>query len=261
MCTRAVGGLAHYFEQEGLSTTQISLIREHTEVIRPPRALWVPFELGRPLGVPNDQKFQAGVLSACLKLLEAAAGPVLEDYAEDVPSAARASLEDIEGMVCEIDFPAPPSSDSELAQALLAEISRIRPWYEMALTKGGRTTVGLSRMNLEDGARFLSDFIEDPTLASPFDDLEVSAVLKLVCEDLKAFYGEAMAAQPGMSSGLAVEHWLWNETVLGRTLWRFRDGNTDHPDPKTRYVARRQVVPDRQIQFKGADVFEPNTSL
>ena len=46
--------LAHFFEEEGLPTTQISLIRLHTEITKPPRALWVSFELGRPLGVPGD---------------------------------------------------------------------------------------------------------------------------------------------------------------------------------------------------------------
>ena len=61
-----MGGLAHYFESCGLATTQISLIRQHSEQIKPPRALWVPFELGRPLGVPGDPGFQARVLVSAL---------------------------------------------------------------------------------------------------------------------------------------------------------------------------------------------------
>ena len=64
-----MGGLAHYLEEEGLATTQISLIRKHTEIIKPPRALWVSFELGRPFGKPNDSDFQSRVLSAALDLL------------------------------------------------------------------------------------------------------------------------------------------------------------------------------------------------
>ena len=72
-----MGGLAHYLEQDGLATTQISLIRLHSEKIRPPRALWVPFELGRPLGPPNDEAFQHRVLKAALDLLAAPSGPVL----------------------------------------------------------------------------------------------------------------------------------------------------------------------------------------
>ena len=72
MCTRAVGALGHYLERGGVPTTQISLIREHTERIRPPRALWVPFELGRPFGVPHD----AAAMS--LPPIEASATPLPE---------------------------------------------------------------------------------------------------------------------------------------------------------------------------------------
>mgnify|MGYP003335126148 CR=1 FL=1 len=68
-----MGALGHYLEQGGIATTAISLIREHTEAIRPPRALWVPFELGRPFAVPHDAAFQRRVLIAVLRLLEAGA--------------------------------------------------------------------------------------------------------------------------------------------------------------------------------------------
>ena len=57
-------------EAEGLPTTQISLVRMHTEVIQPPRALWVPFELGRPFGTPGEAAFQRRVIrrrSLCSK--------------------------------------------------------------------------------------------------------------------------------------------------------------------------------------------------
>ena len=77
-----MGGLAHYLEDEGIATTQISLIREHTRQIQPPRALWVPFELGQPLGAPDEPELQLRVLRAVLGLLERETGPVLEDWQE-----------------------------------------------------------------------------------------------------------------------------------------------------------------------------------
>ena len=80
-------------------------------------------------------------------------------------------------------------------------------------------------------------------------------MLKFVCEDLKAFYSEAMSAQPGMSSSLAVENWLFNETALGKILWKFREEHTDDTDSYTKYLARRSLIPDRQVQAKGAPVF------
>ena len=65
-----MGGLSHYLESDGLATTQISLVREHSETMKPPRAMWVPFILGRPLGQPNDPAFQRRVLRGALELLE-----------------------------------------------------------------------------------------------------------------------------------------------------------------------------------------------
>lgn len=240
-------------EDEGLSTTQISLVREHSEAIKPPRALWVPFELGRPLGQPNDAEFQKRVLRACLGLLEAESGPVLEDYQEDIPAGSAGY--DFTGMSCPIDLHPVPSNDSELTRSLVQEIGQIAPWYELAVDQRQRTTVGISELDILDAARFLSDFIEDPSSPSPRPEMEVGPMLKHTCEDLKAFYSEAMSAQPGMSSSLAVENWLWNETVLGKVLWNFREEHVDDPDSYIGYLAQRGLIPDRQIQLKGAPVF------
>ena len=228
-------------------------MREHSEAIKPPRALWVPFELGRPLGQPNDAEFQQRVLRACLGLLEANSGPVLEDYPEDVPADADSG--DMIGMSCQIELPQPPSNESELTRSLLQEIGQIMPWYELAVNQRHRTTVGISELDIVDAARFLIDFIEDSSTPSPRPEVEIGPMLKFACEDLKAFYSEAMSAQPGMSTSMAVESWLWSETVLGKLLWKFRKENLDHPDAYTRYLAQRSLIPDRQIQFQGAPVF------
>ena len=63
----------------------ISLIREQTEAVRPPRALWVPFALGRPLGVAGDPGFQKEVLRASFAMLESAVEPTIEDYPIEAP--------------------------------------------------------------------------------------------------------------------------------------------------------------------------------
>jgi hypothetical protein len=83
-----VSALAHYLEEEGLSTVAISLIRPQTENTKPPRALWVPFELGRPFGPPGDAAFQKRVILAALTMLERDHGPVIiEDFPADDPRA------------------------------------------------------------------------------------------------------------------------------------------------------------------------------
>mgnify|MGYP005853247089 FL=1 len=99
-----MGALAHYLEGDGIATTQISLIREHTEIIRPPRALWVPFELGRPLGAPDDPKFQRRVLLAALELFDSVEGPLLVDFPDDAPGASVESDQTVEGWACPVGF-------------------------------------------------------------------------------------------------------------------------------------------------------------
>ena len=205
------------------------------------------------MGLPNDAEFQKRVLRACLGLLDADFGPVLEDYPEDIP--VDTAPFDFTGMSCPIDLPSPPSDDSELTQSLLQEIGQIAPWYDLAVNQRSRTTVGVSKLDILDAGRFLIGFIEDPSSPSPRPEFEVGPMLKCTSEDLKAFYSEAASAQPGMSSSLAVENWLWNETVLGKVLWKLREEHLDSPDAATQFLARRNLVPDRQIQYKGASAF------
>ena len=76
--------LARVFEEHGLVTTSISLVREHTEKVKPPRALFVPFPFGHPLGEANDSELQTRVMRAALALLDRDAGPVLDEYPEDI---------------------------------------------------------------------------------------------------------------------------------------------------------------------------------
>ena len=80
-----MGALGHFLERQGIPTTGISLVREHTETVRPPRALWVTFELGRPMGIPDDPPFQRRVVKAALDLLARTDGPLIADYPEHVP--------------------------------------------------------------------------------------------------------------------------------------------------------------------------------
>jgi D-proline reductase (dithiol) PrdB len=203
--------------------------------------------------MPNDVEFQKRVLRACLGLLDADSGPVLEDYPEDIPADAASDY--LIGLSCPIDLPSVPSNDSELTQSLMEEIGQIAPWYDLAVNQRQRTTVGISELDIEDAGRFLMGFIEDPASPSPRPEVEVGPMLKYACEDLKAFYSEAMSAQPGMSTSLAVENWLWNETVLGKILWNFREDHVDDSDAYVGYLAKRGLIPDRQIQYRGAPVF------
>lgn len=80
MCVQTVGLLAGAIERENITTTSVSLLREVTSIIHPPRALFVPYPMGFPLGAPNNPALQHQVIAAGLALLERTDVPVLEVF-------------------------------------------------------------------------------------------------------------------------------------------------------------------------------------
>lgn len=80
MCCQTVCLVQAALEREGITTVSLSLLREVTAQLKPPRALWVPFPMGYPLGEPNNADLQHEVIAAALKLLERNDVPVLEPF-------------------------------------------------------------------------------------------------------------------------------------------------------------------------------------
>jgi hypothetical protein len=81
MCVQTVGLLAAAIECAEITTTSITTLREITSVIRPPRALFVPYKMGFPLGEPHNPALQHQVIAAALALLIRTDVPVLENLA------------------------------------------------------------------------------------------------------------------------------------------------------------------------------------
>jgi len=246
-----VGGLAHFIEEEGIPTTQISLIRRHTEIIKPPRALWVTFEMGRPVGVPNHPEFQKRVIRAALELLEASDGPVLEDF----PEEATVSDETETVLACPVDF----TQDKEDVKGvekwcaiLKREMASMRPWYEMAIKQRGRTTVGTSGLGLDALADFICSFLEGDFPEPPRDDISLPYILNLATDDLKAYYYEGITSQPGQSSpsSEAVSNWFWGETVAGRILLAVKETCKKSEDGMMQIVGKMLIVPVNQSRRK-----------
>lgn len=227
-----------------MATTQISLIREHTERIRPPRALWVPFELGRPLGVPDDEAFQTRVLLSALKLLEARSGPVLEDFPEEAPLTEHS----LEGWACPIDLGADTEGldDTErLRHAFMREMNEIASWYALGVKKRGRTTFGVTGLDPEEIAEFVSGFLDGGVPDNPRDDLPLGLMLKLAAEDLKTYYFEAVTAQPGKTAPASdvLWDWFWKETVAGQMLVAVKESCMKSTDKMVKGIGGNLIVP------------------
>lgn len=222
-----------------MPTTQISLIREHSEKIVPPRALWVPFELGRPFGAPDDAGFQKRVLLAALRLLEAEEGPILADFPDEAPSGG-----DITGWACPINLSPPTGADDgSLSAALGDEMARLLTWYDLAVERRGRTTVGASGLGPEEIARFLLCYIDDQGTESPNPDLAIPLALKHAVEDLKAFYMEAATARPGPSSAREVADWFWRQTSGAKLLYALKAVCIASDDAAIQRIGHRAIVP------------------
>jgi hypothetical protein len=221
-------------------------VREHTAGLRPPRFLWVPFELGRPFGAPGDAAFQTRVLRAVLALLERTDGPViLEDFPEDAPAPTE---EEMAGWVCPVNLPKPEAADEPAMLAdVLREIGQLAPWYDFGReARDGRTTVGVSGLAIEDAARFLHGFF-DGLPENPVPDVPLGEALRLAAEDVRAWYQEAATARPGAAatSG-ALADWFWGETAAGRMLIALRKVCTGSADAGVRTAAEMQIVPRSQ---------------
>ena len=227
-----MSALSHFLESEGLSTTGISLVREHTEAMAPPRALWVPFPLGRPLGAPGDPAFQHRVIAAALALLDRPEGPVLKDFPEPAPDDGAG-----EPWSCPVRF-AQPADGRDIASAARAELAGLATWHELAIRRRGRTAADTSGLAVKQ----CLELVIDACQAGQTDDVRR---LKAAIEDLKTHYAEAVTARPGTPPAGAADAMLWDESALGRLLRRLAARGPESDDPAMRFLAYDSLVPRR----------------
>ena len=210
-----------------MATASISLIREQSEAVRPPRALWVPFALGRPLGSANDPEFQKAVMRSALHMLDTATEPTIEDYPIEAPAEASA-----EQWACPVNFPV--DENGTLTDRLLAEVARLAPWSAETRASRGRTLFGVTGAGVdqvEAVARTLGAIAEHG-VETPLPDegvpwsFDMPLLIRHLADDLRTYYHEAIAAQPGPGAPnhAALNAWIFGPatgsggTALGETL-------------------------------------------
>ncbi len=205
------------------------------------------FELGRPLGVPNDPVFQKRVLLAALELFEVAKGPVIEDFPEDAPIGEEV----VTGLACPVDFLQDEANLTEtetLCTSLKREMQSLRPWYDLALQKRGRTTVGISGVDLDALGDFICAFLTGETPENPREDIDLPYTLNLATDDLKAYYFEAITTQPGQESASSrvLSDWLYQETVAGKVLFALSESCKNSEDRLMKFICNLLIIPMAQ---------------
>jgi hypothetical protein len=232
--------MAHMLEERGLPTTVLASVLPQVEKTRPPRAVFVPFMLGRPLGEPNDASFQRRGLMRALRLLERTDGPViLEHFPDDNPSWF-----DRPNWRPAVAVP-PLGAHSNTAAwegAFRAELLLVLPVWERFKSRFSRTTVGLAGQLPEAWPAFAAAFL-DGALPTVHAHDTAALALRFLSDDLKALYGEAVQADGPPPSARQIDRWFWGQTVAGQLLIALRGVALESGNNALKTVGGRFFVP------------------
>lgn len=223
--------LARAIEAEGLSTVTIALLREHAEKVKPPRALFVPFPYGYPLGKADDPEFQHRVIEAALALRDAPKGPVLEEFPDEAGPNEYPQASGLKG------------SQHGVMDDAANEVTALRPFYERWVeAHDGRTAVGvcgIPQRRFRGMIRFLQDYAigNEADINERPAELPVPQYIRYCVDDLKAFYYEARMAQKPTTTEPELHTWFWGETAGGKLTSKLAQVMTDADDPALQRVA------------------------
>ncbi len=218
--------LARIIEAAGIATVSLSLVREHTEKIKPPRALSVPFPFGLAVGHPRNAAEQRAVLEAAFAMLDATSGPVLRDFPDDERAEAGSPLQASEVVA------------SATTLDLADEVTAMRRYWETWEEREGRTSVGVARVNpqrFRGVVRFLEAIERGEADADTTErpaDIGRADFIRLAVTDLKAMYVEARLVTHPHESSEDRQRWLLGETALGpftRRLAGVMNASADQP--------------------------------
>jgi D-proline reductase (dithiol) PrdB len=230
-CTHTTGVIARNLEQTGLTTVTYSLVREHTEKLKPPRAVFVPFPFGSPLGRPSRVEEQLSVLRTGLGLTAAERGPVLLDFPEpaDLDPGAGSPVQ------------ASTVPDRMEVADLALEVSATRGYWQQWYTQHGRTAVGLSGVDplrFRGVVRYLEAYLAGEEPRRPVDSVASTPSFVRHCvEDVRAMYFEARLFTHPDESAAERQRWFWAQTEFGSFLRQLQRHMEQSDDEQTREAA------------------------
>ena len=235
--------LAHFFESFGFSTVLVGFVREHIEAIKPPRALWLNFPMGRPFGKPNDPEYQIKVIRAAFSLFNVASGPVLHDFPEVIPVkngrmgyALPVELVMKKSQIGDVDI---------MLQEVKKEIDNMKSDYNKALANRGRTTVGASQMKINEFADYIATFLKGNIPQSPRKGLGSVPQLKLVVEDLQAYYTETITYRDNIDDFEILGTWFWEKTKAGKMILALEAVSLESDNKILRQIVNMSLITPR----------------
>ncbi len=202
------------------------------------------------------------MIRAALGMLYTTTEPTIEDYPVEAPEEAGP-----EQWSCPLSI-APPDGDDSLTARLLAEVARLRPWSSETRRVRGRTLFGASGATVDqvdDVARALGSIAESGSvLEQPGGEIEWAfeqpLLIRHLADDLRTYYHEAIAAQPGPGAPNhdALNDWIFGGTALGETLQEIAVHLTGVDTPAA-LLTRGLLIPEGH--FEGGSAFPPSAEF
>ena len=226
-----MSAIAHWLELAGISTVVIGLVQLHLEKMRPPRALWVPFELGRPCGPPSDSEFQRNVLLQALQLVSESDKSTLQSFKTDDPRGkADGNWQ-------------PPKTQG--SQNIVEETQALKTNYQRSCVRHSRTSFGVAKVPVPELAQLFDEVYEKRELISVREDVSPRLMFRLAIDDLKSYYIESALDGRHKPGSEQIESWLWQVTLLGQRMRELREVFIQSDDEKTSDFGAKFIVPLR----------------
>ena len=189
-----------------------------------------------------------------LKLLESSRGPLLEDFPEDAPDMTDQPQAVLQ-IACPVSFG--PKKENLSAKELLLELFseeffQMNTWHEQALSKNKKTTTGISGLTPEAAVEFLSAFVRVEIVDNNIGNISVADGLLMAAEDIKAFYFDAVSAQPGQpTDSKSLAEWFWGQTSAAQVINEVRKISLKGDSKEMQLLGKLLLVPRNQMhRFK-----------
>jgi len=195
------------------------------------------------MGKPNDPEFQKKVIRSAFSLLNQKPGPQLVEFNESIPvKNGRMGYALPVDLVLSLD----DIGDLDvLLQEVQSEILALAPVYDSARAARGRTTVGASELAISDLAPYITHFIRGEKPRSPRKGVPPIPLLKLVVEDLAAYYTEARTHKDNIDDIELLGEWFWTETKAGQLILGLEAASLESEDGVLRQIVDMSLITPR----------------
>ncbi len=154
-------------------------------------------------------------------------------------------------IACPVSFGPKKENLSEkelLLELFLEEFAQMSTWYEQALSKNKQTTAGVSGLSPEAVAEFIAAFVRLEVVADGIGNISVADGLRMAAEDLKAFYFDAVSAQPGQpTDSRSLAEWFWGQTSAAKVINEIRKISLKGESKEMQLLGKLLLVPRNQL--------------